>query len=587
MDTTPPAPQRLGHLVLQSSADVVAARQQARRVAELLGFDRKSQTRIATAVSEIARNAVTHARGGEIEITVDAAELTVSVRDSGPGFEDLDAILRGQKLFPPGHGNGIVSARRLIDRFDVTTSPAGTDVRLSQRLPGPAPGAQEAVRIAVAVRPQRGTDPIAALHEQNRELIDSLTHLQEREAEAERLNRELEDTNRGVVALYSELEQRADELRGASEMKSRFLSHMSHEFRTPLNSILALSRLLIDGMDGTLNLEQGRQVEYIRRSAQTLLELVNDLLDLAKVEAGKLDVRPTAFSAGDLFASLRGSLRPLLTNPAVKLVFEEPAGVPELFADEQKLAQVLRNLVSNALKFTEEGHVVVRALHDDARARVVFEVEDTGIGIAPDNIALIFEEFSQVEGRLQRGGTGLGLPLSRRLAMLMGGELTARSTLGAGSTFMLAMPQRFGQAVPAPAAGDAVQRQRVLVIDDEEVFRYVIRHIAQDAGFDVLEAENGETGMAIAEAERPDMIFLDLHMPKLDGFATLARLSDSPLRATPVVVCTSHALTLDQKRALAAAYAIVPKQDVSRDGIARLIGSVLQTGGDDSADHAG
>ncbi|URI07564.1 ATP-binding protein [Aquincola tertiaricarbonis] len=574
----PPLPA-LASLPLGSPAEVVAARQQVRRVAELLGLDRKGQTRLATAVSEIARNAFSHAGGGQVLIGLAGRQLQVLVRDQGRGIADLDQILSGQKVFAPGQGAGLASARRLVDELDIQTSPQGTEVRLAQWLPADPSAAQ--LQALTAALPPRRADPVAELQAQDRELITSLADLQEREAEADRLNRELEDTNRGVVALYSELEQKAEELRGASEMKSRFLSHMSHEFRTPLNSIMALTRLLIDGVDGPLTTEQNRQVEYIRRSAQTLLELVNDLLDLAKVEAGRLDVRPSEFTVTDLFASLRGLLKPLLTNPAVNLVFDAAPDLPVLLADEQKLAQVLRNLVSNALKFTEAGHVQVRARHDARRARLVFEVEDTGIGIAASSIDLIFEEFAQVEGRLQRGGTGLGLPLSRRLAMLLGGELTARSEPGAGSTFTLTMPVRFGQAaLPEDEGTEGRARRRVLVVDDEEVFRYVIRHISQDAGFEVLEADNGETGLALALAEAPDMIFLDLHMPRLDGFGVLAQLAASPLHATPVVVCTSHALTVDQKRALAAAYAIVPKQDLSRDGLSRLMNLVLAPGDD-------
>lgn len=560
----------LATLPLAAPADVVAVRQQARRVAELLGLDRRGQTRLATAVSEIARNALGHAGGGEVAFSLHGRELQVAVRDHGRGIADLQQILDGRKTYAPGHGAGIASARRLVDRLDIRTGPGGTEVLLGQQLPAP-PDAARLAQLCGGPAPRR-PDPVAELQAQERELIQSLADLQEREAEADRLNRELQDTNRGVVALYSELEQKAEELRGASEMKSRFLSHMSHEFRTPLNSIMALTRLLLDGVDGPLTTEQQRQVDYIRRSAQTLLELVNDLLDLAKVEAGRLDVRPAEFTVTDLFASLRGSLRPLLNNPAVNLVFDEAPGLPVLLADEQKVAQVLRNLVSNALKFTEAGHVHVRARQDDRHPHMVFEVEDTGIGIAAEAIEMIFEEFGQVEGRLQRGGTGLGLPLSRRLAMLLGGSLVARSEPGQGSTFTLTIPLRYGQA-EVPEAGSG--RRRVLVVDDEEVFRYVIRHVAQDAGLDVLEAENGEVGLAIAFAERPDLIFLDLHMPRVDGFATLAQLGASPLGATPVVVCTSHALTVDQKRALASAYAIVPKQDLSREGLSRLLRQVL------------
>ncbi|WP_298231425.1 ATP-binding protein [uncultured Azohydromonas sp.] len=578
--------QVLARLPLAAAADVVAARQNAHRLAERLGLDRQAQTRIATAVSEMARNAFTHARGGEVELAVDAPaqpqHLCVTVRDRGPGIAELQAVLSGQKSFQPGRGTGLPSARRLVDRFEIESSPGGTTVRLWQRIPRAAaarltPVALHALGAALAgARP----DPLAALHEQDRELIQSLADLQERQTEAERLNRELEETNRGVVALYSELDQKAEQLRSASDMKSKFLSHMSHEFRTPLNSILALTRLLADGVDGELNREQQRQVDYIRRSAQGLLDMVNDLLDLAKVEAGRLDIRPVSFGIDALFAGLRGSLKPLLVNPAVDLIFDEPAGLPELYADEQKVAQVLRNLISNALKFTQRGHVRVSARHEAGSARMVFTVEDTGIGIAPEHLQTIFEEFTQVQGALQRGGTGLGLPLSRRLAQFMGGDVTVRSTPDVGSTFELYLPLRYGSFAEVPEPGDGTpDAAQLVVIDDEEAFRYVIRHIAQDAGMRVLEAEDGEAGLALVRRSRPDVVILDLHMPRLDGFTVLQALAaDARLRTVPVVVCTSQALSLDQKRALAAAYAIVPKHDISRDGLTTLIHSVINQG---------
>jgi signal transduction histidine kinase len=570
----------LARMPIDQTADIVAARQHARRMAELLGFDRQAQTRVATAVSEIARNAYYHGGGGEVEFLVDAPQrpehFWVQVSDRGPGFTDLQSTLSGQHEASGTRGTGLVHARRLVDRFEVDSKPGGTRVRLGQRIPRAAAAklTAQALDAIEAQWPGARTDPLAALHEQDREIIHSLAELQERQAEAIRLNRELEDTNRGVVALYSELEEKADQLRSVSDMKSRFVSNMSHEFRTPLNSILALSRLLIDGIDGPLNTEQLRQVDYIRKAAQGLLEMVNDLLDLAKVEAGKLDVRPVAFEVGDLFASLRGSLKPLQVNPAVELRFEQPPGLPALYNDEQKVAQVLRNLISNALKFTESGHVRVSARHDAVHQRIVFTVEDTGIGIAPEATRGIFEEFTQIDGALQRGGTGLGLPLSRRLALLMGGDVTVKSTLGVGSMFELFLPVRFGSA-ETPDAAPADGAHQLLVVDDEEAFRYVIRHIAQDAGFQVLEAHDGEAGLQMALQHRPSLLILDLQMPRMNGFAMLEALMRSEARDTPVIVCTSVALTLDQKRSLAAAHAIVPKHDVSRDGLTALLHATL------------
>ncbi|HEY4066052.1 MAG TPA: ATP-binding protein [Burkholderiaceae bacterium] len=570
-------------LPLACDADVVTARLSARRAVELLGMDRQSQTRVATAVSEIARNAVVHGGGGQMAFAIDRLPaptvIEVQITDQGPGIEALDEVLLGRVQFEPGFGQGLQSARRLVHDMAVVSAPGkGTQVRLRQRIPSELAARLTRARIDAITQaaPSRGVDPMTVLHQQNIEIVESLDGLQARTDEAERLNRELDETNRGVVALYSELDHKAEQLRQVSDLKSRFLSHMSHEFRTPLSSILALSRLLSDRVDGELNPEQEKQVEYIRRSAQDLLEMVNDLLDLAKVEAGKLDIKPDAFTVSELFGSLRGSLKPLQQGREVELVFEEPGELPPMFADESKVTQILRNFVSNALKFTERGRVTVRArLLADAN-QIRFEVADTGIGIAADQQKHLFEDFSQLDGRLQHGGTGLGLSLSRRLATLLGGEVSVDSALGKGSVFALVLPVRWGE-VRKPTVPVADQ-PRILVVDDEESFRYVLKHIAQDAGLQVIEAVDGIEGMRRAGDDAPEVIVLDLQMPRRNGFEMLAELAASTaLAAIPVIVCTSQALTLEQKLSLSGAYAIVAKHDLSRDGLTALIRAALAT----------
>ena len=255
------------------------------------------------------------------------------------------------------------------------------------------------------------------------------------------LNRELAETNNGVVALYAELDDRAEQLRQASDLKSRFLSYMSHEFRTPLGSVTSLAGILLDRTDGPLNDEQQRQVEFIRSSALELTEMVNDLLDLAKVEAGRITISPAWFEMVDLFSALRGMFRPIVDSEAVDLVFEEPEDVPQLFTDHKKLSQILRNFVSNALKFTPRGTVTVSASYDGAGI-VTFSVRDTGIGISAEHVASLFNDFVQIESPLQRRlrGTGLGLSLSRKLATVLGGHVRVESEVGAGSTFYLVVP---------------------------------------------------------------------------------------------------------------------------------------------------
>jgi len=268
--------------------------------------------------------------------------------------------------------------------------------------------------------------------------------LAERVQQIEALSRELAETNSGVVALYSELDDKAAQLREASELRSRFLSYMSHEFRTPLGSIRSLTRILLDRLDGPLTIEQEKQIGFIQSSAQDLSEMVNDLLDLAKIEAGRISISPAWFEMVDLFAALRGMFKPMLSNPQVVLVFEEPVGLPRAFSDDKKIAQILRNFISNALKFTRRGEVRVSA-ESHGSGWVKFAVADTGIGIAREHLGALFRDFVQVDSRIQRRvqGVGLGLALSKRLAEVLGGRVGVESELGQGSIFYATLPTHF------------------------------------------------------------------------------------------------------------------------------------------------
>jgi len=431
--------------------DVVQARRHAREIAEIFGLAPQDQSRIATAVSEIARNAFEYAGGGTVEFLLDSAEsprmLLVRVSDSGPGIKDPDAVLSGKYQSATGLGLGIVGARRLTDHFELASSPTeGTRVVFGKRLPRrtipptPLPISDITSRLGSSRKP----DLVHEVREQNQELLRILEEGQQRQVEIERLNRELEETNRGVVALYMELDERAQDLGRSADLKSRVLSDISHEVRTPLNAIINVSRLLLDRLDGDLTSEQERQVRMIRDSAKTVTDLVNDLLELARMEAGKTVARVATFSTADVFAALRGMFRPLVPTEAVCLVFEDSAALPLLETDEGKLGQILRNLISNALKFTERGEVRVSAELRVGDA-IAFSVADTGIGIADEDKDRIFQEFLQVENPLQRRahGTGLGLPLSRKLVAFLGGELMVQSRLGQGSTFTAIIPRQY------------------------------------------------------------------------------------------------------------------------------------------------
>lgn len=571
---------RIVSMPIEVESDIVAVRQRAHLLAEHLQFGRQDQTRIATALSEIARNAFSYGKGGRAEFLIDdisgMQRLIIRVIDRGAGIKDLDAVLEGRYKSSAGMGVGITGARRLLDHFDIQSGSQGTTVELGLKLPERAPRVtrEKLAAITALLGKSREEDPLHVVREQNRELLQSLDELRRRQEESEQLSRELEDTNRGVVALYAELDERAEQLRQASETKSRFLSNMSHEFRTPLNSIMALSGLLLDGVDGSLSSEQNKQIGYIRKSAQDLLDLVSDLLDLAKVEAGKLDLKTQRFTITELFSTLRGALRPLRRSGDVDLFFESVGDLPEMFTDEGKLAQILRNLISNALKFTEAGEVHVSAHHDSRSGKITFAVSDTGIGIAPADHERIFEEFSQIDGRLQKAakGTGLGLPLSRKLAGLLGGELWCQSEPGKGSTFYLSAPV----TLPGANTGDG-RRKRILVIDDDETFRYVLRQILTEGdAYEFSEATDGVKGLDSIRESRPDLVILDLQMPAKDGFAVIRELSADPATANqPLIVCTSLHLGLDTLNQLPAGVPILQKHTISRDKIRSLLGNAF------------
>jgi signal transduction histidine kinase/CheY-like chemotaxis protein len=549
--------ERLLSVRLRYEEDLVIARQRTRQLARALGFDGHEPTRLATAVSEIARNAFRYAGGGLVEFAVEGATapqlFEIRVTDAGPGIANLPEVLGGRYHSTTGMGLGIVGARRLMDQFEIVSAPGqGTAVVLRKILPRAAPFVT-ARRLSSLLADLAREAPRSAVEEvqrQNQELLLTLDELRRRQEELTQLNHELEDTNRGVVALYAELDEKADHLRRADDLKSRFLNNVSHEFRTLLNSILALSHILLDRIDGPLTEEQEKQVAFIRKGAQDLTELVNDLLDLAKVEAGKIVIRPIEFEVSALFGALRGMLRPLLVNESVHLVFESPEGIDPLFTDEGKVSQILRNFISNALKFTERGEVRVAATVVHGGDAVEFSVSDTGIGIAPEDQELIFEEFTQLENPVQKRikGTGLGLPLTRRLAALLGGGVSVTSRPGVGSRFTATIPVNFQPAVGGPAAPVpemAPGLVPVLVVDDEPQALAIFDRYLHGSEFQLLTARSLREARRLIRSARPRAIVLDIRLEGEDAWEYLAELKrDEGTRDIPLAVVS----TVDDRR---------------------------------------
>jgi signal transduction histidine kinase/CheY-like chemotaxis protein len=549
---------RLLSVTLSSETDFLLARQRAKQIADALGFETQDQTRIATAVSEIARNAYEYATEGVVEYHYDRQSkpaFRIVVTDAGKGIPDLDEVWSGTYVSSSGMGLGISGSRRLMDDLEIESSARGTKVTLTKFLPrgieAPTPSVIAQKLAAVSTQ-----DLGAAVHTQNREMIRLLNELRERERELRerehelsQLNQELKETNRGVMVLYSELEDRAQELQQASEMKTRFISGITHELRTPLNSIVSLAGLLIRRIDGELTSEQEKQVLFIQRSAQNLTDMVNDLLDLAKIEAGKITMKPSEFTIGEFLSALRGMFRPLATNESVQLIFEETSlETTRLYTDEGKLAQILRNFISNALKFTERGTVRVRVALTGATG-VRFSVEDTGMGIADQNKELVWQEWGQIEAdqRPRHRGSGLGLPLSRQLATLLGGSVWLESTLGKGSAFHLEVPKAVSVASEATKHGPSTKT--ILIVDDDEVARYILRrNLVTLTSAELMEASSVVDARRSVAAWHPSLVFLDIVMPEENGVAFAEELRSSPETADlPVVLVSSKVLTPEER----------------------------------------
>jgi signal transduction histidine kinase len=433
----------LSRIEILDEPGVILARQQARTIAKALGFPARDRFAIASAVTHAACEAVRHAGGAFVEFLLESEE------DAVPSL--LIRVIDRTSLDPdllPGHRRDFEPASHWIDRFDVDALDGKTTtVSMARRLPERKLPLDPslAARIAEELLGFHPLSPVAEILDQDLELLRSFAEIHGQEQQLIQVNMELEDCRKGVRALHLEFNERGIVLRRANELKSRFLSRVSHELRTPLASILGLARLLLGRADGDLEAEQERQVSFILRAAHDLSGLVNDLLDLARLEAGREQIHLSKVSVPEFFATLRGMFRPLVpANSAVVLIFEDPVDLPSLWTDEGKLTQVLRNFLSNALKFTESGEIRVKA-GSGPDGSIVFSVIDTGLGIAPEDFDRVFEEFAQIDGphQLPEKGTGLGLPLARNLAKVLGGRVEVQSDPGLGSSFTATIPIHF------------------------------------------------------------------------------------------------------------------------------------------------
>jgi HAMP domain-containing protein/signal transduction histidine kinase len=411
--------------------------------------------------------------------------------------------------------------------------------------------------------------------------------------QSQRLTAELQARQQELQRSNAELADKAGELDLASRYKSQFLANMSHELRTPLNSLLVLARLLAQNLEGNLTAKQVEYATIIHSSGSDLLRLINDILDLTKVEAGKMEITPERFALGGLVEDLRSVFGPLTEEKRLRFMITTAPGVPAVLeTDKQRLRQILYNLLSNAVKFTDHGRV---ELHIDTSGPgqagmdtgswVVFSVTDTGIGIGRDNLSSIFSAFQQADGTTSRryGGTGLGLAICREVAARLGGEVTVRSELGVGSTFSLRLPLAVldrprtvtpaqtsalqaaarpavqpstataadVSPVPAARAHAGLAGHRILVVDDDPRNAFVLTDVLEMHGMTVVQATDGRKAIAALAAGDIDLVLMDVMMPQMDGYETTRAIRRMPEYASlPVITVTARAMQGDREKSI-------------------------------------
>jgi CheY-like chemotaxis protein/signal transduction histidine kinase len=463
------------------------------------------------------------------------------------------------------------------------------------------------------------------LEEQARALRESQQRLEAQQSDLEEVNTQLEQQTSqleqqksALTQSEASLAQKAEELERANRYKSEFLANMSHELRTPLNSSLILARMLADNQKGNLSADQVKAAETIFSAGNDLLALINDILDLSKIESGRVDLRIEAVDLRAIFDRLEVTFGPMAADKQLALELELAPGAPgQIRTDGQRLEQVLRNLVSNAVKFTDAGRVRVTAT-PSGEGLVEFAVTDTGIGIPPDKLHVIFEAFRQADGTTSRkfGGTGLGLSISRELAALLGGEIKVASTPGQGSTFTVSVATNLDSRArtrregtsreraaataapvpqpPAPLAAAAAPASEaphaargaetaggrtILVVEDDVTFAGIVRDTARDLGFDALVATTAQTMWDLLARHTPEGIVLDIGLPDASGLTVLEQLKRDPrTRHIPVHVCSAHDFAHAALERGAVGYAVKPvRREDLQDALERIDRKASQT----------
>jgi signal transduction histidine kinase/HAMP domain-containing protein/ActR/RegA family two-component response regulator len=435
------------------------------------------------------------------------------------------------------------------------------------------------------------------------ELKRSNAELEAQAKELEEKAKLLEVKNQEVELASRSLEEKAEQLSLISKYKSEFLANMSHELRTPLNSLLILSKTLAENKDKNLNNEQVKFASTVHSAGQDLLALINEILDLSKVEAGKMPVNPKAVPIPEVKDYIEQTFRPVAEHKGLDFEIQVEEGMPKnLFTDENRLHQILKNLLSNAFKFTEKGQVKMyigvsdksRKADGKGSRTLLFRVSDTGIGIAPEKQKLIFEAFQQADGTTSRkyGGTGLGLTISREIARLLGGMIEVESLPGVGSHFTLYLPQKYtgseglvqdpmtepiAPVIPLPLGADFTGK-KVLVVDDDVRNVFALTSVLKMRGMNVIYAENGKQGIKVLQENMDtDLVLMDTMMPEMDGLEAIQKIRQLPdFEALPIISLTAKAMKGDREKCLEAGASDYVTKPVDEDHLLSVMYIWLQ-----------
>jgi len=369
--------------------------------------------------------------------------------------------------------------------------------------------------------------------------------------------------------LFEEIQARSTELESANKLQSEFFTTMSHELRTPLNSIITLASVLLRKMSGELNAEQLKQLRIIKQNGDNLLRLINNLLDLSKIEAGRLELDPSYFSLKNMIQTMLESIQPLCQRKKLKLIMKLDKKLPEyLFNDEDKMQQVFINILNNAIKFTEKGKITFTAKLEKRGAQLLFSISDTGIGMSKQEINNIFQAYKQLNNseKKNKGGTGLGLSISKQIWQLMGGTITVESKKGKGANFHLALPvlnnnekmktarKIIPKIQPAAIKSKPSRRKKtVLLVDDNLDNQYAAKFILEDRGYRVVFARHGGEGIQKAIKIVPDLILMDMMMPGVDGYQATRKIrANKALKNIPIIAMTAKTIQEDKRQAIKA-----------------------------------